>query len=333
MKKAEQKRLDESLNKALEPPRKRPAQNLDALLETYNDGLPNYRSTAVPEQAQVVDAKELLPEYRSTPVPEPIVPTERFYKKANEYADRLDRTLSPAESKVLEHLLRFTVGFNRDTIRVRVSVLMERTGYKSDKTVRAALRSLELKRRIERLSSVNSPLGDEYQILPYSGNTGVPQYRSTAVENTAVLGSKITGELKTVLKDKELDDDAALAGLVAELKVATKDLTGKEVSMLESDRWRELAQVLVAELKIAAGRTNVSSVPSFLAEHLRRRLWKMDKKQARAEGRELPDEAVSKPQDAADASSCPDCSGSGWWYPEGPDKGVKKCKHDKMQQG
>jgi hypothetical protein len=86
----------------------------------------------------------------------------------------------------------------------------------------------------------------------------------------------------------------------------------------------------MAELKIAAARTTISSVPAFLAEHLRRRLWKIDKKQAKAEGRELPDEAASEPQSAVDTHSCPDCGGSGWWYPEGEGKGVAKCKHEKL---
>jgi hypothetical protein len=126
------------------------------------------------------------------------------------------------------------------------------------------------------------------------------------------------------------DDDAALAGLNASLKTATKEITGKEISSTDKDRWREVADILVAELKIAAARTTVSSVPSFLAEHLRRRLWKIDKKQARAEGRELPDEMTTKQQSSVDASSCPDCGGSGWWYPEGEAKGVAKCRHEKL---
>jgi hypothetical protein len=90
-----------------------------------------------------------------------------------------------------------------------------------------------------------------------------------------------------------------------------------------------LAEVIAAELRIAAGRTTVSSMPAFAAEHLRRRLWKLDKKQAQAEGRELPDQtpaiAQSSPQD------CPDCKGTGWWYPNGLEKGVAKCKHSKMK--
>ncbi len=85
----------------------------------------------------------------------------------------------------------------------------------------------------------------------------------------------------------------------------------------------ELAEVLSAELKIAAGRTTVSSAPAFLAEHLRRRLWKKDKRQIEAEA------AQPKSADApkVDASRCPDCFGTGMWYPEGFEKGVARCEH------
>jgi hypothetical protein len=125
------------------------------------------------------------------------------------------------------------------------------------------------------------------------------------------------------------DDDAALAGLIMALKTTSKEITGKELSSADGERWKELADVLMAELKIAAARTTVSNVPAFLAEHLRRRLWKIDKKQARAEGRELPDENVIQTP-SVDASKCLDCGGSGWWYPEGEGKGVAKCKHEKL---
>ena len=291
--------------------------------------VPEYSSTTVsiPEielNPTVVESPTILttavPQYRSTAVPQ-----RNYYKKANEVADEIDRTLTPAESKVFEQLLRLTVGFQRDTRQVRVSVLMERTGYTSDKTIRQALRGLELKGRIRRVTHNNSPLGDEYQILAYSGNTAVPEYyRSTAVENTAVLESKVTGELKTVLKDKDRSDDEA-AGRA--LRGMEREVTGKNSATVE--QWAELVEVIKAELRIAAARTTVSSVPAFLAEHLRRRLWKLDKKQAQEQGRELPDQVVSTP--AESPQDCPDCKGSGWWYPEGTDKGVTKCKHERAR--
>ncbi len=83
-------------------------------------------------------------------------------------------------------------------------------------------------------------------------------------------------------------------------------------------------------MRIAAGRTTISSVPAFMAEHLRRRLWKMDQKQAAREGKELPDQTASVVQ--ANPVDCSDCNGSGWWYPDGPEKGVAKCKHTRLQE-
>jgi hypothetical protein len=34
-----------------------------------------------------------------------------------------------------------------------------------------------------------------------------------------------------------------------------------------------------------------------------------------------------------DTKSCPDCQGSGFWYPEGTEKGVAKCKHLRLTEG
>ncbi|MEA2174810.1 MAG: Bacteriophage replication protein, partial [Blastocatellia bacterium] len=34
-----------------------------------------------------------------------------------------------------------------------------------------------------------------------------------------------------------------------------------------------------------------------------------------------------------DYKDCPDCQGSGFWYPEGVEKGVAKCKHTRLTEG
>jgi hypothetical protein len=152
---------------------------------------------------------------------------------------------------------------------------------------------------------------------------------SQLIENTDTsTNGKTSFKTNTERSD---DDDAALAAMIKTLRNATREITGKELSSVDGSRWNELAEVLVAEFRIAAARTTVSNVPAFLAEHLRRRLWKIDKKQAHAEDRDLPDEApIQAPN--IDASKCPDCGGSGWWYPEGEGKGVAKCKHANLKQ-
>jgi len=42
-------------------------------------------------------------------------------------------------------------------------------------------------------------------------------------------------------------------------------------------------------------------------------------------------EAFLSPQASTNISRCPDCGGTGYFYPEGVDKGVKICKHEKLR--
>ncbi|HEV2704912.1 MAG TPA: hypothetical protein VGV59_03250 [Pyrinomonadaceae bacterium] len=132
---------------------------------------------------------------------------------------------------------------------------------------------------------------------------------------------------KTFIKtDEKNDDDEALAGFTAAMKQAVKELTGRESTSAERQRWEELAHVLITELRIAAARTTVSNVPAFLAEHLRRRLFKKDKQQL---AREEAESSISNAQNV-DAAQCPDCYGTGMWYPQGYEKGVARCRHEKL---
>jgi len=41
-------------------------------------------------------------------------------------------------------------------------------------------------------------------------------------------------------------------------------------------------------------------------------------------------EAFLNPPATNDFSNCPDCAGQGWYYPEGFDKGAKRCKHQRL---
>jgi hypothetical protein len=115
------------------------------------------------------------------------------------------------------------------------------------------------------------------------------------------------------------------------LKAAAKQVCGRELSTAESERWREVGEVLATELKIAAARTTVSSVPSFFAEHLRRRLFKKDKAQLAAEPGLTTGERLSQGFTEEEIKRCPDCGGSGMYYPEGYEKGVAKCRHERLR--
>ncbi|HEV2707216.1 MAG TPA: hypothetical protein VGV59_14950, partial [Pyrinomonadaceae bacterium] len=157
---------------------------------------------------------------------------------------------------------------------------------------------------------------------PHHQNLGSPHVTNLSLESTTSENPKTSFKTNT-----ENDDDETLAGFMSAIKKATKEVTGRELLPAEAGKWTELAEVLVTELKIAAGRTTVSSVPAFLAEHLRRRLWKKEKQQIDAEAAEYSSTTTTK---KIDASLCPDCYGTGMWYPQGYDKGVARCRHEKL---
>jgi hypothetical protein len=289
------------------------------------------------------------------------VSPERDYTKV---ANSIVRNAVPAgifgeygskSKEIYDYLYQQTRGaiVPKRKVRIPKDKLMRGAGIGSEVTLRKNLMRLQAGGLVQETVMPGTHGGNEYEVfLPEEigligatpSTPSTPSNPPQNLEGVEALDSRggrggsssITAtsysQDKTFLKDyREIDDDdAALAGLREALKSANREITGRELSGAESDRWRELAEVLIAELKIAAARTTVSSVPSFLAEHLRRRLWKVDKRQARAEGRELPDETM-KTKPSLDASQCPDCAGSGWHYPEGMEKGVRKCQHERLK--
>ncbi|MDQ3256322.1 MAG: hypothetical protein M3R15_20945 [Acidobacteriota bacterium] len=77
---------------------------------------------------------------------------------------------------------------------------------------------------------------------------------------------------KTSFKTLEKNDDEAFATFVGKLREVAKEITGVEPDHGEQARWGDVADILVTELREAASKTKtVSSVPGFLAAHLKRK--------------------------------------------------------------
>lgn len=222
------------------------------------------------------------------------------------------------------------------------------SGLGSMVTVDAALEHLENVGLVAVKPAIGSLTGNEYEVFtPEETSTSTSSTSSTSritqkVDELDVpeSGSTSTTQLvensggwgppNTSFKTKDINtDDEAFAEFAAAVRKTAKEITGKEPSKAEAARWAEVAEVLMTELRIAAGRTTVSSVPAFLAEHLRRRLWKKEKRQIEAEAAE---QKASAPARKVDASKCPDCFGTGMYYPEGFEKGVARCQHLKLAE-
>lgn len=359
MKKSDRKLLAETLDKALEPPPKRkPA--LASHLADYDEG-----PTTSKEPPNRVPPPDPTSRGVTPPIPtQPVAPQRDFNKRANS----LDRVALPAgifpgsSKKLYDALYIRTRGavVPIKSIRATKRELSDWSGIRNAKTIDAHLRYFSAVGLIvsswERgqndgalyeillpeetsglfvrsrgvtppdptLRRVTPPEGELPQILgsPSYQILGSPHATNPPLESTG------SGDPNTSFKtNTERDDDEALAIFATTMKRVAKEITGRELSPAESQRWGELADVLATELKIAAGRTTISSVPAFLAEHLRRRLWKKEKRQIEAEA---ADSSVLTMAQKVDASKCPDCFGTGMWYPEGFDRGVARCSHEKL---
>jgi hypothetical protein len=181
------------------------------------------------------------------------------------------------------------------TFRKTHREIMKGAGIGSRTTILDGLRHLENIGLITILSSVGVAVGNEYEIFTpdelgytsYTGITGITGIYQKVVIPVIPL-SGITGitqtienkdtysDPKTSFKDNEYIDDepAARRAIETMLETEAKRITGNGLSKSDAKGLRDLAELLRMELEIATARTNsVSSVPSFLTEHLRRRLF------------------------------------------------------------
>lgn len=351
MKKSERKLLSATLDKALEPPAAKRKPALASNLVEYDDA-------DEPQAAQVAPRKV---ETRGVTPPNPtlpIAPARDFNKRANSLEKlALPAGIFPGSSKKLYDALyvrtRGAIKPQR-SIRATKRELSDWSGIRNVKTIDSHLRYFsavglvisEWQRGqnegclyevflpeetsglfVARSRGVTPPdptlpgvtppnVGTPQNSgLPHDQNSGSPHLSQQDLASTSYSPPKI--DLKT--KD-QIDDDEAFA----ELRKAERELTGKSSS---SQAWTELDKVLATELRIAAGRTTVSSVPAFFAEHLRRRLFKKDKAQLEAEAGSV---SAARAEREVDASKCPDCFGAGMYYPEGFEKGVARCTHQQL---
>jgi hypothetical protein len=347
MKKQDRLKLDAALDKALAPPKTRPKQNLDALLEDYDSKESTQPSPTQPNPAQPSPTQ---------PKSKEIAPSKDFNRRANSLErEALPKGLFPGTSKKLYDALylrtRGAVVPVR-SVQATKRELMDWSGIRSKNTIALnlqilistglILKTLELGSQEGSIYEVNLPEDLALQPSPTQPSPAQPSpTQKLGWDPPQKLGWAGLGKVeenkgtyaipKTLIKtNTEIDDDLALAGLVRRLKTAAKEITGRETSKTEGERWDELAEVLITELKIAAARTTVSSVPAFLTEHLRRRLWKMDQKQMSVEGKAASAEEKQSPS-SAQARDCPDCGGTGFYYPKGFEGGVAKCRHERLE--
>ncbi|MBA3320732.1 MAG: hypothetical protein H0T45_04695 [Pyrinomonadaceae bacterium] len=289
MKKSERKLLSETLSKALDPPKRKPA--LASHLAEYDDAETDAAQTPLP------------PSDGQTPsVPlsiRPVSPERDYNKRANSLErDALPAGLFPGSSKKLYDALYLrTRGAVKPvrTIQATKKDIADWSGVRNRKTIDGHLRYLETCGLVVRQWELGNVEGYLYEVrlpeealvdrggqTPLRGtdhsdqkrDRGTDQKRDTGGQSEVAVFSNTSSGSKTSFKTNTNDDEAtALSDHNAILSEGARQLTGRAPKAGERDQWADLARLLVAELDEAAARSGgVSSVPAFLTEHLRRKL-------------------------------------------------------------
>jgi len=275
------------------------------------------------------DAPLSTTHHQSPPVvtPKPVAPERDYNKRANS----LDRDAMPAglfpgsTFKVYNALYIRTRGAIKPVTKVKASRrdLLTWTGIKNLKTIDNHVRYLMTAGLIIRHWELGSNEGASYEVrLPEEIRYHYPPLTTTPHQSPSVpisqetgsgytqnlgsggdsqtIGNKDTSESpKTSFKTNTIDDDEAFQTFNGILKEATRKLTGKPPLAIERERWAEVARAIVEELERAAARAEtISSVPAFLAAHLRRRFGQ--KPAARREGKRAGSAADTQPAPASE---------------------------------
>ncbi len=108
----------------------------------------------------------------------------------------------------------------------------------------------------------------EYQnLVPVTSQNLVGVSTTDFIENKEVI--RPTKQENT----KNKNDDEAFGQFLEKFQSVSEELTGKKLSGNDSTNLAKLADLLILELRMAARRTgNISSIPAFLTEVLRRKL-------------------------------------------------------------
>jgi len=259
----------------------------------------------------------------STIVRQSIVNSDKgYYPIFNDISDRLipEMQLDPYQQAVLQRLYRLSRGWKSEECEVGLGTLAKYCVMSRSQVQRSIAKLIE-KGLLENLGSSKKggKEGNRYRVLP--GLKSTP--RQTIVGET-IVAEGMTGD--TIVRDDETSSSRNTVvnrGIVSEgiNKNSNKELkdnthtrpnagVGSKFSLEECKRFAEHLQ------KTGQGINNPGGYATTIF---------------RSGEFDAQIEAFLKPSARFESSNCPDCGGSGYYYPEGVEKGVKICKHEKLR--
>jgi hypothetical protein len=250
-----------------------------------------------------------------------IVPQNRvdeskgYYPAYNDLSDRLvpELKLNPFEQSVLNRLYRLSRGWKSDECEVGMGSLAKYC-VMSKSQVQRSIASLIEKGLVENLgeSKRGAREGNRYKVLP-----GLPPIPGKSIVNQSIVNKENS------VSSENIDSLQTIPGENTN-KYSNKDLINTQT------------QEPAAGVRVGS-RFTIEECRRY-AEHLRSTGQGINNPGGYAttihrtgEADELIGRFLNPTiSTQVDTSQCPDCKGSGFYYPNGPTGGVAKCKHEKL---
>jgi predicted transcriptional regulator len=246
-----------------------------------------------------------------------------YYPVYNDISDRIipELQLNPYEQSVFQRLYRLSRGWKSDECEVGLGTLAKHCVMSRSQVQRSIAKLIE-KGLIENLGSTKKggKEGNRYRVLPSS----IVSLRQTILSETIVSETMpdetIVGQGETSTGENTVVNQGIVIG--GTNKNNDKDLlnthtqtgvgvgVGSKFSLEECKRFAEHLQ------KTGQGINNPGGYATTIFRS----------------GEADPQiEVFLKPPATVESDGCPDCGGSGYYYPDGVEKGVKICKHEKLK--
>ena len=244
-----------------------------------------------------------------------------YYPVYNDISDRIiqELQLNPYEQSVFQRLYRLSRGWKSDECEVGLGTLAKHCVMSRSQVQRSIAKLIE-KGLVENLGSTKKggKEGNRYRVLSAS-TTSVQQTipRETIVEedipNETIVSQNATSTGETTVVNQGIvtggtnkNNNKDLLNTHTQIGVGV----GSKFSLEECKRFAKHLQ------KTEQGITNPGGYATTIF---------------RSGEADAQIEAFLNPPVSVEPGRCPDCGGSGYYYPEGVEKGVKICKHEKLK--
>lgn len=308
MKKSVMNKMRANLDKALEPPRAPKSDNSESIAQRYAPIEPgDFMSPHDIKSPGDIKSPPVKEEPTPMPVSSPDIMTPHDLKSLapdqwtpypNGISDVLNATLETTDQSVLSRLYRLTWGFHKDTCHVSNAKIATACNM-SVRAVQRSTKRLAARGLIEIVGwDVNNPnnnaRGITYKML-------LPRAIKSPHDLKSPPDIKSPNKIKALKESTQTQEEPA-AGVGV----------GSKFSIEECRRYADHLRAS------GQGITN----PGGYATTIHR----TGKADALIEAYLNP--APTAP--SVDASACPDCNGTGFYYPNGREQGVAKCPHSQL---